>query len=358
MTILRSLNPNKKNNSAGVEARSSTGQYVGKDFFRTMISPSVSCHGREVELVICVPVKQDRMDRREVIRNTWGSYGRYGGRPVDVSNSSVRRSSSILKDIRTSGAKGEIILLFFLGSSRLPGAKLLQEDIEKEARIHGDIYQADFIDTYENLTLKTISLLKFMSSECPNARYVAKIDDDMFVNIPLLLKELRNQTEYVKGRIARGELNVSLPAKDTVRKSDVPPFAYGVLYKKAIVIRDKTSKWFTPEHLYKPNFYPPYLSGTGYAMSGSAAVKLYEASLRIPLFWMEDIFITGMCALDANVTLIGDDRFSISRRKPFSGCIFRRQISGHEYTGAEIKTLFLQLHDNSIRCKLKSFGWF
>ncbi|KAK3801809.1 hypothetical protein RRG08_048396 [Elysia crispata] len=308
-----------------VPVTSMSGRLVEKGFFRDVILPSISCSGRNIELILCVPVKRDNAATREVIRLTWGSYGKYGGRPGG--------NTTTGKD----GGAGEIILVFFIGSSSLVSSKAEQDKIAEEAKIFGDIYQADFIDTYENLTLKSISILKFVSSLCPNARYVAKIDDDMYVNIPLLLKELQAVTK----KLSHGKNN----------SINIPPFAYGVLFKKAIVIRDKKSKWFTSPEVYKPKWYPTYLSGTTYAMSGTAALRLYEATLKVPVFWMEDIYVTGMCSIVAKVSLTGNNNLcTIAKRKP-TGCAFQNAISGHQYTASELITIHTQLHSPSLKCK-------
>ena len=45
-----------------------------------------------------------------------------------------------------------------------------------------DILQWDFMDTYNNLTIKSILALKWASTFCSNAKFVIKMDDDVFLN--------------------------------------------------------------------------------------------------------------------------------------------------------------------------------
>ena len=39
-----------------------------------------------------------------------------------------------------------------------------------------------FQDSYHNLTLKTTFLLKWLSHRCPRAKFILKVDDDVFIN--------------------------------------------------------------------------------------------------------------------------------------------------------------------------------
>lgn len=68
---------------------------------------------------------------------------------------------------------------------------MLQNAITEENRQYNDIIQEKFHDTYNNLTLKSVMMLKWVTSNCAQAKYLMKTDDDMFVNIPALLKTLQ-----------------------------------------------------------------------------------------------------------------------------------------------------------------------
>ena len=52
-----------------------------------------------------------------------------------------------------------------------------------EAEKHNDLVVEDFQETYLNLTVKTTYLLKWLtSSHCSRARFIFKVDDDVYVN--------------------------------------------------------------------------------------------------------------------------------------------------------------------------------
>lgn len=82
---------------------------------------------------------------------------------------------------------------------------LFQDQIEEESDTYKDIIQENFIDTYNNLTLKSLMLLKLVKNNCRNnIKYVMKIDDDMFVNLVPLVNTLiarKSTTKVLFGRL-------------------------------------------------------------------------------------------------------------------------------------------------------------
>lgn len=55
---------------------------------------------------------------------------------------------------------------------------------------------------------------------------------------------------------------------------------------------------YAPYYMYEKQFYPNYLSGTGYVMSMDVVKRLYNESLMTPLFHLEDVYLTGeFCSL-------------------------------------------------------------
>ena len=65
-----------------------------------------------------------------------------------------------------------------------------QISIEDESIQHGDLVQVDFIDSYANLTLKSVVLLHWVHTRCPGAHFIVKSDDDNFINAIFLLNEI------------------------------------------------------------------------------------------------------------------------------------------------------------------------
>ncbi|XP_059165896.1 beta-1,3-galactosyltransferase 1-like [Physella acuta] len=274
--------------------------------YKYVITPRVSCKDRStIEVIICVPISHNNFKGRETVRATWGSYAN-----VSSHNS---------------------ILVFFIGLPDMNSAEAAQTQklILEEAAVYGDILQEDFVDSYNNLSLKSVSILKYVTFYCSKASYVLKADDDMYVNVPFLVTTLRKH-------------------KDS--NPELSAFVMGSKQVNAHPARSSDSKWYTPVSMFSEDTYPDYVSGTAYVMSAEASWLLYEGSLRVPLFWLEDIYITGICSKKAGVVVIGNDLFSYGKPS-VSGCSFRQHISGHRYSLSEIEQIHRELYDSKTVCE-------
>lgn len=60
-------------------------------------------------------------------------------------------------------------LVFLLGLPASENHTDVQSKIEEEVKIYGDIIQEDFIDSYNNLTLKSIMMLKWVNNKCKDS---------------------------------------------------------------------------------------------------------------------------------------------------------------------------------------------
>ena len=55
---------------------------------------------------------------------------------------------------------------------------IIQETVMAEADTNNDVVIEDFQDSYNNLTLKTTFLLKWLTGRCSHAKFVMKVDHD------------------------------------------------------------------------------------------------------------------------------------------------------------------------------------
>ncbi|XP_076275527.1 beta-1,3-galactosyltransferase 1-like isoform X2 [Rhynchophorus ferrugineus] len=198
------------------------------------------CDSRDLFLLILVISATNDFDRRFNIRSTWGLY------------------------------KRNVKMLFMLG---MTADDQLQEVIEIESEVYRDIIQGNFMDTYRNLTYKSIMSLKYALYHCPKVRYILKVDDDTFVNMPLLLN-------FLKNNLPSNTSNLIL-CND---KTGSP------------VIRNKQSKWYVPEDVYPEAFYPSYCFGWYAIFSSDVCFQLYKESQKLKYVNIEDAFLFGIAA--------------------------------------------------------------
>ena len=136
-----------------------------------------------------------------------------------------------------------------------------QEQLQSEADQYGDIVQEAFIDTYANLTVKSLMLLKWFTQHCDNTQYVMKADDDMYINLVKLYELVRANK---KPQLLMGSLICNaIPIKVTSVLCCTVLYCT-VLYCNAILIKDPYNKWYVPNYMFSARRYPNYLSGTGH----------------------------------------------------------------------------------------------
>lgn len=183
--------------------------------------------------------------KRNTIRDTWGQY-----------------------DPRAK-------LVFLLGAVE---SSTLQRRIEQENRMYDDIVQGSFLDAYRNMTYKHVMALKWFTYHCPEAKYVLKTDDDVFVNTPALY-------DIVESNVQRRRLIFC----DEIRRAPVK--------------RSHRSKWFVSIAEYPEKYYPRHCPGYSIIYSPDVAVQLYREAQQQPYFWIDDVHLTGTIAKRINATI-------------------------------------------------------
>ncbi|XP_065168529.1 beta-1,3-galactosyltransferase 1-like isoform X1 [Atheta coriaria] len=265
----------------------------------SILKPKHFCES-VVFLRVVVSSAPVNLQNRVAIRETWGSQHNISGMSIKV--------------------------YFLLGDSTNAS---VQADIIKENEIYNDIVQERFIDSYNNLTLKSIAMLKTFSTFCmQTTTFLMKTDDDMYLNMRPLISMLNstNTTNVMVGSLICG----------------------------AKPIKDINNKWYTPSYMYRDRIYPNYLSGTGYVMSIDVVPKLYEAALITPIFHLEDIYITGMLSRVIHVRPRNNGGFTFQKRK-FDPCVFKTAFTSHRLSPSEIHDQYLLLEtlDLAMECKLQ-----
>ncbi|CAH1790103.1 unnamed protein product [Owenia fusiformis] len=216
---------------------------------------------------------------------------------------------NVLRKTWTSIAKNntsEVRYVFLLGKHDDPN---WNNKIVEEAKQYGDIIIKDFKDTYRHLTYKTISGFQWAVGFCPNAQYIMKTDEDMWVNTPKLLQDIDSWKI----------------SKEVI----------GYCHSTAAPIRDKKSKWYASPLEYPEKQYPGFCSGTGYVTTMSVAQAIVGVSPHIPYFYLEDVYV-AICIRKLGYQLRNVKGF-YNNKVPFKPCEYQRIITRHQVTILELE---------------------
>lgn len=207
--------------------------------------------------------------------------------------------------------KHRVSLSFVLGKRAKPNdaeLRVQESHLDEEYNRYGDLLLFDFIDSYQNLTVKSVSMLRWFLTTPHTAKYLIKCDSDVLLNIdnmiPLILKTNKISPNFVLGH----NMNVTAPAHQI------------------------SSKWFVPLALYSKLYYPEFVSGTSYAMSKTAAALISRNIASIHYLYLEDVFLTGLCRYGTGISLVHSDQFIISQPDTLTDA-WDYSVSVHGYAG-------------------------
>ncbi|XP_073507043.1 beta-1,3-galactosyltransferase 1-like [Phyllobates terribilis] len=257
--------------------------------YQFLINQPDKCKNRKPFLVIMVVVRCQDLKSRHTIRETWGNESIY-----DV----------------------EVVRIFLVG---LPQNAIDQNQdlLEEESATFGDIVQQDFMDTYYNLTLKTLMGMEWVTKFCPSASYIMKVDSDMFLNIDYLIHNI---------------IYPNLPIHTN--------YFTGHIFTYSRPLRITSSKWYVPKEIYPNNTYPPYCSGTGYVFSADMATKIYDVAQELRLIPIEDSFM-GICLFELHIPPRKSPRGAFNIEKlDYNHCKFRKVVTVHHYGGEELRNIW------------------
>lgn len=170
------------------------------------------------------------------------------------------------------------VVLFALGVSKDPK---IQMSINHESDRFHDVIQENFIDSYRNLTFKAILWLKWVTFYCPQAKYIVKVDDDIFVNPFHLANHLK-----------------SLYVREIASKRSILCLSWDGMP----VMRNKTNKWYVSPEDYPNDYFSIYCSGSAYMITNDLIQPMYNKSLTTKFFWVDDFYTTGLLPKGLNVT--------------------------------------------------------
>lgn len=250
--------------------------------------------GEQLRLLVLITSAPTHHEQRLAIRQSWGHYG----------------------------SRRDVAIGFILGQTE---NQAHEDALAAEQYMYNDLVRGHFVDSYNNLTLKTISSLEWVDTYCPNASFFLKTDDDMFINIPRLLQFIEKHHKD----------------KHTI---------YGRLAKKWKPIRNKKSKYYVSPQQYFPTIFPHFTTGPAYLITSDVIGDLYRKSLNQTYLKLEDVYTTGIVAQLLNIKRVHVTEF-LNRRIAFNQCNIKKAISLHMIKPIEQFDLWKKLLDNSVKCK-------
>ncbi|CAK8691118.1 unnamed protein product [Clavelina lepadiformis] len=204
-------------------------------------------------MVLMVKSSAKHRDRRDVIRQTWGSW-----RLVDVIRLEV---------------------VFLLGTTKDPN---LRDSLEEESSHHGDILQMDMEDSAETVPEKVLAGMQWASSSLTHDWIYSSVDDDMVVHV-------ENLVEYMKTLLVPEDTNVNIrPCYE-----QLPIVCVYSYQAKDSPDRNPLSKWYISYGKMSDNYWPKYCRGGMYLMSVEMAGRIFQVSRRTPYLYLDDVWITG-----------------------------------------------------------------
>lgn len=263
-----------------------------------LLMPSIHvCQRAKPYLITLVATAPHNRKARQAIRDTWGG------------------------EVQIKGHR--VMTLFIVGQ---PSNPVIGKELVEESKERGDLIQGRFIDSYRNLTLKTLSMLGWARRFCPQARYLAKVDDDVLFNPSALLEYLNRSVE--------------------TQESELTELYLGRVHMQVAPDRNPASKHFMSESAYAGVVFPDYCSGTAYVLSRPALLKLSLAAVAIRLpspLPPEDVFV-GICAHTAGITPTHSPLFSGGPAVPYSRCCYQTMVSVHHTKPGDMVHYWAEMH--------------
>ncbi len=207
--------------------------------------------------VIVVLSARKNFERRDLVRHTYGT-------------------------IKSANNVRILAVVFMLGNSDTQAMEEGERNrLHEEINRYGDIVVGDFVDSYRNLTRKSIMAYEWVASYCRQAQFVVKTDDDAVVNAFQLTKELNSWSEA-----------------DVVSSK-----IWCQVHENENTIKDATSRFYASPIDFPSGKFTDHCAGLGYITTIGVVDRTVNAiSKGFPgrVCTHEDVFMTSVVRLYIN----------------------------------------------------------
>ncbi|KAJ6638132.1 Beta-1,3-galactosyltransferase 5 [Pseudolycoriella hygida] len=236
------------------------------------VAPLSATYAHPRSLIIVILSARRNFAQRKLVRETYGA---------------IKKANNI-----TISA-----LYFMLGDLDKPDDERVDPSkIEAENMAFGDIVMGHFVDSYRNLTMKTVMAYEWIRSICQDDQFVLKTDDDVLVNIFKLTQDLN-------------ELSPT-----DVKSSNF----WCIIHWGENTVTEEISPFYVKPGTFSNDLFPDHCAGLGYVTTVTVVdriIKEVYKSFVGELFAHEDVFMTAIVPEKINSKIDSDvDRLKLVER--------------------------------------------
>eukprot|EP00092_Neocalanus_flemingeri_P002750 GFUD01002945.1.p1 GENE.GFUD01002945.1~~GFUD01002945.1.p1 ORF type:complete len:385 (+),score=72.52 GFUD01002945.1:393-1547(+) len=185
---------------------------------------------------------------------------------------------------RQFGEKEGVYILFLLGKT---SSSSVQEDLQAENMLHGDMVQISVMDHYRALSYKTLTGFIWANRFCGSAKFIVKVDDDVTLDLDNLLFLL--EKKYGENSPHGGTVPDIVECPSVMR--NMRPWRQN--HTESIM-----SKWSISKEDMERRVYPDFCPGWLYVMTPRVGLALAEVGVKhaqelMSKARLDDIFVTG-----------------------------------------------------------------
>lgn len=248
---------------------------------------------KDVEYAVLIMSGPNNELKRDAIRTTWCKF---------VDNIFIENGEKLYKWNHTwtklLAPKVFIKYFFVIGTENLDNDKMLK--LSSENNKNNDLLLlTDFEDSYKNLARKLISSLKWFDDNMQSLKYLIKCDDDSFVRIDLIVRDLDAFAP---------EMNAP-PINEFVSQKQSPVnkgLYWGYFDGRARVYLN--GKWQEKDWFLCDN-YLPYALGGGYVISKNIVKYIANNADILSHYNSEDVSMGVWTAALNGINRVHDTRF-------------------------------------------------
>lgn len=180
-------------------------------------------------------------------------------------------------------------MLFIIGQRKKNSKN--EELLKSEIATYNDFIIGDFIDSYDNLTMKTLTGYTYFAQQCKTPKWLIFADDDTVIEKDTLNQYIDSLPDTNRPHCLGGLLHWN---SGVIRSSD---------WFRKVLFYDTWEKYQVTKKQYSLSTYPPYCGGPCCLVSSQFAnIIQNQAEFSNPgSFTMEDVLFTGILRVKSNL---------------------------------------------------------